>query len=258
MYGWKNTLLAATIARNPMTKADQNSNLPLAVVVPVYNEQESIEIVIHEWADMLSKAVEKFVFLCVDDGSTDQSAAILQKLLGVYPLHIHHTQRQGHGGACRHGYLQAITLHSAYILQIDSDGQSDPSFFPKLWDQRQPQGVVYGIRLRRMDGLHRKLISKFLRQVIRYKTGIDCPDANSPYRLMSSASLKAGLDVVPQHFDMFNIALAIQLQQLKFKQALLPIVFRNRHYGKSHTNFIQISKKAIRLIKQLNELPQIR
>jgi len=71
----------------------------LLVVVPAYNEQASIRKVIVEWIEEIENWTEQFVFLVIDDGSTDATAATLERLKLKYGhrLHVISRENRGHG-----------------------------------------------------------------------------------------------------------------------------------------------------------------
>src|SRR3954447_25968160 len=97
----------------------------LLVVMPAYNEQASVRKVALEFFDELENWTEDFVFLALDDGSTDGTPRVLariQEKLGPRFEVIRHTNR-GHGQTCLAGYRLAVERDIPYVLQIDSDGQ---------------------------------------------------------------------------------------------------------------------------------------
>lgn len=125
-------------------------NLPtLWVVLPIYNEAAAIKGVVEEWVEALRSLNVSFAILAIDDGSKDHTAAIL-KSLGILELQIIQRQNSGHGPSCRFGYQTALEQGAGWVLQIDSDGQCDPRYFPRFWAARQNSPVVFGCRTKGM------------------------------------------------------------------------------------------------------------
>lgn len=102
--------------------------LLVLVVVPAWNEEESIASVVHEVRRTLSHAH----VLVVDDGSTDLTG---QKALEAGALVARLPYNLGVGGAMRLGFRYAVEKGYDTVVQIDADGQHDPTFIPQLLDR---------------------------------------------------------------------------------------------------------------------------
>lgn len=232
----------------------------LMVVVPVFNEEEAIVTVLTEWKAKLDESNVDYGMLLLDDGSTDQTPHILedwrQESAGRIEI-IRHANR-GHGQTCLEGYRRACRSGAEWVLQIDSDGQCDPSFFPAVWAQRSGHDVVYGRRVRRRDGWKRVMASGLVRVMVKLTTGCHCVDANVPYRLMSTARLLPLVESIPGSFDLANIALAVQIRRAGWREASVPIVFRLRAGGEPSVPLARFAGKALELLAQLLLLPRSR
>ena len=124
----------------------------LWVVLPIYNEAAAIRDVIEEWVLALRKVAPSFVIMAINDGSTDDTGIVLDRI--KHPeLRVWHRQNVGHGPSCRYGYQTAVEQGAEWMLQIDSDGQCDPEFFSKFWEARSM--AVFGCRIKRDDGISR-------------------------------------------------------------------------------------------------------
>ena len=55
-------------------------NPEIMLIMPVYNEQASVRKVVHEWFQEIENWTENFVFLAINDGSTDDTQIVLQRL----------------------------------------------------------------------------------------------------------------------------------------------------------------------------------
>ena len=99
--------------------------MKILVIVPAFNESENIEKVIRR----LNECETKVDYLVVNDCSTDNTEEILKQLGANYitlPVNL------GIGGAVQAGYMYAAENGYDIAIQIDGDGQHDPSYIPKL------------------------------------------------------------------------------------------------------------------------------
>ena len=225
--------------------------------MPVYNEQASVRGVVEEWFQELDQWMKDFVFLAIDDGSTDNSVGVLHRLREqVGPrLEVLPGENRGHGQSCLRGYRVALDRKIPYVLQIDSDGQCDPRYFPKFWRMRTSCDAVYGHRTSRDDGWRRRLASWVLRTFLIVLFRVNCVDANVPYRIMRTPVLGPLLPRIPPHFVLANVALAVLLKRNPaIRQSSVPIGFRKRSGGEPSVQFGRFADKAIELYWQLNAL----
>jgi dolichol-phosphate mannosyltransferase len=231
----------------------------LLVVMPVFNEEACVEGVLDEWGKELDASGINYGLLLVDDGSSDGTRAVLEcwkRKRDDDRIEIVSRANRGHGQTCLEGYRRACRSGGLWVLQIDSDGQCDPAFFRALWELRDGHDVVYGHRTKRGDGWKRALASVLVRVVVRLGSGVNCTDANVPYRLMSTARLLPLVDTIPAGFDLANIALAVQLKRAGWREAVVPIVFRPRAGGEPSVPLIRFAGKALELFGQLLLLPR--
>lgn len=131
----------------------------LSVVVPAYNERESVERLVKE-VEAALRPVGPFELLVVDDGSTDGTREALQELakghpeLRVIALDRHHGQTCGTAA----GIAQA---RGDVLVTIDADLQNPPSEIPKLLAELDRADAVVGYRQKRNDSGIRKFSSRF-------------------------------------------------------------------------------------------------
>ena len=243
----------------PDLLADNELRKPpeLVVVIPVYNEQDSIHKVIYEWMDELDYWCENFMVLAIDDGSRDHSLKVLRRLQEQFEsrLLVMTRPNRGHGQTCLEGYRYGIKIRAQYLFQIDSDGQCDPRYFYRFWSIRKQFAVVYGVRTTRDDGCIRIIISKTLRLMLLLAFRVNCPDANVPYRLMKTDAVKWAIDRIPKDFHLANIALAILLTRDKScLHGLVPIGFRKRYGGESSIKPLFFGRHAVELYWDIRKM----
>lgn len=153
----------------------------VSIVIPVYNEAENIDLLIEELVATMSQA-EVYEIIYVDDGSTDNTVAVLRqaqqnnKLLRV----IRHRQSCGQSTAILTGVKAA---NYPYIATLDGDGQNDPADIPRLYQvliqQREISpnlSMVAGWRNKRHDSSWRLFSSKIANRVRSSLLGDNTPD----------------------------------------------------------------------------------
>ena len=102
--------------------------MKLVILIPCYNEEETIATVINRIPKDLAH-IDEVVTLVVDDGSSDRTAE-LAKEAGA--LVICHSQNRGVGSAFTTGLQQALAMGADIMVNIDADGQFSPDEIPRL------------------------------------------------------------------------------------------------------------------------------
>jgi dolichol-phosphate mannosyltransferase len=240
-----------------MNRSPQFGSPALAVVMPVYNEGSNIASVLKEWFAVLEKVSPDFMLFALNDGSKDDTAAILAELASELGprLRVVNKKNSGHGRSCREGYELALAAGAEWIFQIDSDGQCDPTYFQSFYNQRTPYDCVFGFRRTRDDGFGRLVIARCYRLLLWLITGRYLCDPNVPYRLVRAKPLRTALRNVPADFDLQNLALSVALkreQDLRWKH--LPIHFRGRQGGENSINYRKIVKMGFSFLRDFRRI----
>lgn len=181
----------------------------LAIIIPVFNEQEVIEKVIDDWLLIAKKF--NGVIIVINDGSSDNSLKILKKINKKnYRLIIINKKNSGHGPAVYTGYKIALKKNFKFIFQVDSDDQFFSKDFNKLWELRKSDLLVLGFRKKRYDPFHRLIITRLLKilNLILFKKFV--PDANIPFRLIGYQFLKKNLQFINSKSLAPNILVSIK------------------------------------------------
>ena len=228
--------------------------------MPVFNEQAAVGKVVREWFTALAAATPDFTFLTLNDGSTDGSLAALHALRAEFGprLEIVDRPNRGHGQSCLQGYRIALERGVPFVFQIDSDGQCDPRFFAAFWQRRADFDALYGRRVRRDDGAARVVVSATERAFLLGLFGVNCVDANVPYRLLRTERLGPALARIPADFRLGNIALAVLLRKNPaIRHGSVPIHFRARDGGEPMVRLSGFAPKALELYRQLRALLRV-
>lgn len=229
----------------------------LLVVMPVFNESASVRKVVNEWFTELENWTGNFVFLAINDGSTDGTGLILQQLRTKFGerLEILDRENRGHGQSCLQGYRMAIERGIPFIFQLDSDGQCDPQYFFRFWRDRDKFDVIYGVRKRRDDGWRRVIASMVLRLTLLGFARANCVDANVPYRLLRTAACAGTINQIHERFFLANVGLAVLLRyQPGIRQGQVTIRFRERYGGEPSVPLAKFATRAVEMVRQLREI----
>ena len=152
--------------------------IDVSVVVPVYNEVESVDLLVQKLSAALPRLNRTWEIVLVDDGSTDGTWEKIKALAGQsHGLHLVRLRRNfGQTAAMSAGFDQA---KGRIIVTLDADLQNDPDDIPLLIDtlEKQDLDVVSGWRKNRQDPfLNRRLPSLLANGVISRFTGVRLHD----------------------------------------------------------------------------------
>lgn len=232
-----------------------DSNLELAVVMPVYNEEEALPGVIREWAGVLA-SLQGARLIVWNDGSRDGTGAILDRLAAEFShLEVKHKQNSGHGRTCIEAYRDAVARGFRYVFQTDSDGQTRASEFLSLWDSRTDEDpFIFGYRPVRGDGRMRFFITRILSFSLRLLTGFSIRDPNVPFRLMRSRELSALVCDFPPEVDLANVLLTVRILKRGYAIRWVPVTFSPRRGGAASVRLGGFVVKGARLLAALLNL----
>jgi len=199
--------------------------IELSVVMPCYNEHDKIEDLLRDWDARLRARVAHYEIIVVNDGSTDGTGRILDRMRKeIKSLRVIHQLNNGHGRAVRRGY---DLCRGVYILQVDPNGKYDPSDFDRLWERRESSVLVLATRTQRLDSLLKQLFSRMLRSFLKLFFGTVIADANVPFRLFRRDLARPLLARLPQTCESVNICLALLMKQQWPQNVVeVPVPFR--------------------------------
>jgi len=150
----------------------------LSLVIPVYNEVDSLEPLVAEIDEALVDADRPFEIVFVDDGSTDGSCAVMERLAAARDdVSVVKLRRNfGKAAALSHGFAAA---RGDYLVTLDGDRQDDPSEIPRLIAPLDEGfDLVSGWKQSRQDPLNKTLPSRLFNWTVRRASGIQLHDFN--------------------------------------------------------------------------------
>jgi glycosyltransferase involved in cell wall biosynthesis len=161
------------------------------VFFPAYNDAPSLPSLIAATFAVLERHVNDYEVIVVNDGSRDDTAAVLEELRRKYTPRMRvvtHAANRGYGGALRSGFATAT---KEYVFYTDGDGQYDPGELPLLLKLAGGDtGLVNGYKLERHDPAHRIWIGNLYNFCARVLFRIRIRDIDCDYRLIRRALLE--------------------------------------------------------------------
>ncbi len=187
----------------------KNRNMKLSIIIPVYNEEKTIEQVIKKLAKV--KLKQKKEIIVVDDGSNDKTPLLIEKLKSKIKnlSTITHQKNLGKGAAIQTGVKYAT---GDYILIQDADLEYNPSEIPKLisaLSKNQPEDLspikkaVYGSRFINNQAVIPFIYlvgNKFLTFFTNFLFNSRLTDMETGYKLLPSSFLKK-IKLINKRFD---------------------------------------------------------
>ena len=153
--------------------------IDLSIVIPSYDEEESLPILVKSIYEKLKQKDIVFEIIIIDDGSTDKTwseiEVLTKKHLNIFPIKF--IKNYGKSDALDAGFKIS---RGNYILTMDADLQDDPEEIHKLYEliTEKDFDLVSGWKKKRNDPLSKTIPSKFFNMVTRVFSGIKLNDFN--------------------------------------------------------------------------------
>ena len=221
----------------------------LYIIMPAYNEEETIADAVSSWYAVLEDASPASRFVVDISGSTDDTAAILEEMKKSLPkLRILEGGITTHGPKLIRMYRASCRAGADYIFQTDSDGQTDASEFPAFWADREKYDAQLGKRTVRGDGRDRKMVEDVLCLILRVIFGVKIPDANAPFRLMRADLVRKYIGRLPRDYNLPNVMLSVFFSYYKENLVFREISFAPRQGGENSLDLRKITRIGVRAL----------
>ena len=201
--------------------------MKISVVIPVYNEVDSIPRLYKELSDVLSN-FDWYEIFFIDDGSSDGSDKVIKKIIEtnskINLIQFH--RNYGKSAALAEGFKYA---DGDYIITMDSDLQDDPGEIPNLIKKlEEGYDLVSGWKKDRKDPISKKLPSKLFNFITRLFTGVKIHDFNCGLKIYKKSVIKTLELYGGRHRYIPAMA-----GQKKFKVSEIIVNHRPRIHGKT-------------------------
>jgi glycosyltransferase involved in cell wall biosynthesis len=203
--------------------------LDLSVVLPVYNEEESLPVLWRELRGVLDALALSFEVIFVDDGSRDRSADLVRDFRDADPRVrlIRLKENAGETAATDAGFTAA---RGRWVVVMDADLQNDPRDIPRLLRELEQWDAVSGWRVNRGDGdsLVRRASSRVANRVRNWISDDTIKDSGCTFRAFRRECLR-GL-VLYRGFHRFVPTL---LKMRGYRVVEISVAHRPRRFGRS-------------------------
>ena len=218
----------------------------LYIVMPAYNEEETIEGVVRKWYPILEGKAENSRLVVADSGSNDRTHEILTDLKKELPqLEVLDDTLKQHGPKLIAMYKYARDNNIDYVFQTDSDDQTNPAEFGAFWNLKEYHDAILGNRTVRGDGASRAFVEKVVCLLVKIIFGVKVPDANAPFRLMKVDLVSKYLDRFNDDYNLPNIMLTTFFAYYKENITFREVSFKPRQGGVNSINIPKIVKIGI-------------
>jgi glycosyltransferase involved in cell wall biosynthesis len=202
----------------------------VSVIIPVYNEEENINILLGELTGVMKGMKKDYEVILVDDGSTDRSFQVMEEMARKDRriTVIRFKRNAGQTAAFDAGFKQA---RGEIVITLDADLQNDPKDIPFLLEKIKDNDMVCGVRTKRMDSWIKLISSKIANYVRNRLSDEEVSD--------TGCSLKAYRKEYLTRIKLFNGMHRFFPTLMKMegaKVAEVPVHHRPRRFGKSKYN----------------------
>jgi glycosyltransferase involved in cell wall biosynthesis len=224
----------------------------LSVVIPMYNEEDVLPLLVDRLRPVLEGLDGTYEVVAVDDGSTDLTPAILQRLhrewdhLRVIRLRAN----AGHQAAISAGLKSA---RGDFVVTIDADLQDPPEVIAQMLGKARDEGVdvVYGVRNdRSTDSWFKRTTARTFYTTIRTISGSEAISDAGDFRLMSRATVDA-INDLPEH----NRVLRFIVPALGFPADVVEYRRDERAAGTSKYPFFKMLKLSLDAVTGFSMAP---
>lgn len=205
---------------------NSKTDCTVTVVIPAWNEAESLRELIEETAGALGG--KNWNAVVVDDGSTDETWSVIQELAGNFPVTgLRFGSNTGKAAALSAGFQEA---EGDFIATLDADLQDDPAEIIPMIELMQDQGydLVSGWKKIRHDPAGKRIPSKVFNRVVGLTTGIRLHDFNCGLKVYRKKAAKA----IDLYGEMHRYT-PVLVSRKGFRVGEKPVNHRSRKHGRS-------------------------
>ncbi|GHE42807.1 glycosyl transferase family 2 [Streptosporangium violaceochromogenes] len=201
----------------------------LLIIIPAYNEERSIALVIDE----LRRTCAGADVVVVDDASAD-ATAVRAAETGVAVLRLPYNL--GVGGAMRAGYRYALERGYDVAVQVDADGQHDAGYIPALVAALERADLVIGSRFAGVGGYAgarraRRLAMRLLARALSIPAGTRLTDVTSGFRAANRRTIAVFAAHYPAEYLGDTLEALVIALRAGCSVTQIPVAMRERRYG---------------------------
>lgn len=228
----------------------------LSVFFPLANEEGSVEAVVKKAVGVLDGLKLEYEIILVNDGSQDQTSAIIDRLVKTNAKirATHHPKNLGYGEALKSGFYNA---KYDTIVYTDGDGQFDFSEVSKFLEKIDDYDLLIGYRIKRQDPFFRILFKEGWKLALFAFFRLTLKDVDCGFKMVKKSVLEKITHLQSQRGAMINAELAIKAKKAGFKIGQVGVNHYPRLSGKpTGANIGVIFKSFVDLVKLWWELKE--
>jgi polyisoprenyl-phosphate glycosyltransferase len=203
----------------------------LSCVIPCRNEASNLDILLPQLCELLPGLAGSWEIVLVDDGSTDDTGALLADWAEVPGFRVIELSRNFGKEAALTAGLEAAA--GEVVVMLDADLQHPPSLIAEMVEQwRKGVDVVYAVRTERSDeGLLKRMGTRLFYSMMNSFDRVKVPEGAGDFRLMDRAVVDAVLSLPERNRFMKGL-----YAWIGFESVALPYAPPARVHGRSHFN----------------------
>jgi len=207
------------------------------VMLPTYNERENIALIIPQ----VLEVDPEIKIVVVDDSSPDDTARVVERLMGDYPdrIYLLSRKKRGRASAGLEGFRYALDKGADCVIEMDADFSHDPGYIPQFLKEIRHYDIIIGSRYIK-GGTSRNcsqlmgFFSRWANRLNRFILGLEMRDSSGGFKCYR----RKVLEKILQH-DFISTGYSVGAEILyyarrhgfTFKE--IPIIFCNRVRGSS-------------------------
>ncbi|MHA1279990.1 MAG: glycosyltransferase family 2 protein [Candidatus Helarchaeota archaeon] len=221
-----------------------------SIVIPIYNSQKSIPVLIKALTDTLPNTASEYEIILVNDGGKDGSWECIEEISQLYDNIRAFDLARNFG---QHNALLCGIRQAKYeiIVTMDDDLQHPPSEIIKLLDElNRGFDVVYGTPNHETHGFFRNLSSKFTKWALKITTQIPYTNKISAFR-----AFRTSLRKLFANYNNTYVSLDVLLSWGTTKISFVKVKHNKREFGKSQYTFLRLFIHGLNMILGFSLLP---
>lgn len=202
----------------------------ISVCLPALNEAANLEAVVRDIAAVMAPHFDSVETVVTDDGSTDETPRVLERLCATTPglLVVRHERTRGYGAACRSALLAA---RGDLLLLTDADGQFDLGDIGPFVEAIRDADAVIGYRAQRQDPWRRVLSGWLWSRLVNLVLGYTARDVNCAFKLVDREWCQPLLSTVQSDGAAFGAEWMARARRAGGRIRELPVTHRPRVHG---------------------------
>jgi len=225
-----------------------NNHIEYSAIIPLFNEESSILPLHSSLRSVLDKLSFTYEIIYVNDGSTDSSLKILEKIRRDFPSIklVSFKTNKGQSEAFLAGFKES---RGRWIITLDADLQNPPEEIPKLLEFKNNFDLITGVRRKRKDNIVKKSCSSCA-TAARY---LILRDTTKDPGCFLKVFKRKVLETIP-HYRNFHRFFTYLARKKGFKVKEIPVEHRKRQFGKSKYGILKRAKEGIVDLRHLSHL----